>query len=129
MVASAKREVGAPRSGGVVVIVHTATGGVADITPTRLNAHRIEVRVGSGFTPGSTGYCRRGMAAVPVWRRGGLRARLRGSPGLVWGLRPWPFLHFGSHHLNLFQEFAFASLDAIGGGGVSRPCQSLPGNH
>ena len=32
VVASAKREVGAPRSGGVVVIVHTATGGVADVT-------------------------------------------------------------------------------------------------
>jgi hypothetical protein len=38
-------------------------------------------------------------------------------------------LHFGDHHLNLFQESAFASLDAIGGGGVSRPCQSLPGKH
>ena len=32
VVASAKREVGAPRSEGVVVIVHTATGGVAAIS-------------------------------------------------------------------------------------------------
>ena len=32
VVASARREVGAPRSGGVVVVVHSATGGVADVT-------------------------------------------------------------------------------------------------
>ena len=41
--------------------------------------------------------------------------------------RPWPFLHFGRHPLNLFQKIAFASLDAIGGGGMSGPGQSLPG--
>ena len=32
VVASAKREVGGPRSGGVVVVGHSGTGGVADIT-------------------------------------------------------------------------------------------------
>ena len=41
--------------------------------------------------------------------------------------RPRPSLHCGSHHLNLFKEIAFASLDAIGGGGMSGPGQSLPG--
>ena len=41
--------------------------------------------------------------------------------------RPWPFLHFGSHPLNLFKKIAFASLDAIGGGGMSGPGQCLPG--
>ena len=41
VVASAKREVGAPRSGGVVVLVHSATGGVADVTPTE-RARRAE---------------------------------------------------------------------------------------
>ena len=39
VVASAKREVGAPRSGGVVIVVHSATGGVADITSA--GVHRI----------------------------------------------------------------------------------------
>ena len=41
VVASAKREVGAPRSGGVVVVVHSATGGVADVTATE-RARRAE---------------------------------------------------------------------------------------
>ena len=42
VVASARREVGAPRSGGVVVVVHSATGGVADVTSssrTRVELH------------------------------------------------------------------------------------------
>ena len=112
------------RSGGVVVVVHSATGGVADVAPTE-RARRAESS--TWFTPGSSGHCRRGTAAVPIWRRSRLRARLGGSPGLVWTLRPWCFLHFGSHHLNSFQEIAFASLDAIGGGGLSGPGQSLPG--
>ena len=34
VVASAKRDVGAPRRGGVVVVVHSATGGMADVTRT-----------------------------------------------------------------------------------------------
>jgi hypothetical protein len=42
VVASAKREVGAPRSGAVVVVVHSATGGVADVAPTE-RARRAEV--------------------------------------------------------------------------------------
>ncbi len=41
VVASAKREVCGPRSGGVVVVVHSATGGVADVNPTR-RARRAE---------------------------------------------------------------------------------------
>jgi hypothetical protein len=49
VVASAEREVGAPRSGGVVVVIHTATGGVADITPTKLNGHPIDMGIGSGL--------------------------------------------------------------------------------
>ena len=69
------------------------------------------------------------MAAVLVWRRAGLRARLRGNAGVVWSLRPWPFQHFGSHDLNLFQEFGFGSLYAFGGGGMSCSCQSLPSEH
>ena len=38
VVASAKREVGAPRSRGVVVVVHSATGGVADTTLSELGS-------------------------------------------------------------------------------------------
>jgi len=124
VVASAKREVGGPRSGGVVLGFHSATGGVADVAPTE-RARRAESS--TWFTPGSSGPYRRGTAAFPVWRRGRLRARLRGNPGLGGSLRAWPFLHFGSHDLNLFQEFTFASLDSIGGGGVICSCQSLPG--
>ena len=41
VVASAQREVGGPRSGGVVVVVHSATGGVADVIPTE-RARRAE---------------------------------------------------------------------------------------
>ena len=75
VVASAKREVGAPRSGDVVVVIHSATGGVADITPTRLNWHLIDLRIGSGLplqprceAEGLEGQAATGRGGVSDWR-------------------------------------------------------------
>ena len=51
VMASAKREVGAPCSGGVVVVVRTATGGVADIA-----AAGVEGWLRPGLAPQTMGY-------------------------------------------------------------------------
>ena len=73
VVASARREVGAPRSGGVVVVVHSATGGVAEVTSnsrTRVELHAslVEMDTAEWITCSSDSVSK-SRRTVVLWRR------------------------------------------------------------